>query len=447
MRKYSLLMLLAFLVTFSLSAQDETDIPLEPTGTTSLESLEGFTDSDIDTRYARLSPDGRRLAWFDFEELCIITFAPVRQNCTTIAERIQIADITWSPDSSVLAIEEDVFRLFIEGDLWLYDAENDRLFNRTDDNTDNDLMQSNEDEPPPLVDYLPTWAPNGDLYFFRWEPEADEDNPSIGGIYRIPGNSGGILGLGGGDGELFETTEPELVAQINQEDRIFSIYNAMFDSLDGTASISPDGSQMAVSIIRSVRDDPVTGIWLFDLETGDAEQVLSLTTTMQEETPLPGLPAWAEPMQLDGLTWANDHIIFMMSNAGFASSILSYNAYRLDPATGDYTPLLDFTGIESEADYFTIETTNGLIPPRFSVVLPEVNLFIYSNRFFGSRNIPEDSYRIWALPLDNPEAAPKAIATLDSESPLTITSATYGRDGDRLSLLMDGTIHFFEVQP
>jgi hypothetical protein len=443
MRKYSLLMLLVFLVAVSLNAQDDSEIPLQPTGSTSTEQ---FIDAPFDTRHARLSPDGNRLAWFNVDELCILTFSPASQNCTDVSESIQIARLTWSPDSNVLALEEDVFRLFIEGDLWLYDAENDRLFNRTDDKTDGNLIQSNEDEPPPLVDYLPTWAPNGDLYFFRWEPEADEDNPSIGGIYHIPGNSGGILGLGGGDGELFETTEPELVAQINQEDRIFSIYNAMFDSPDGTASISPDGSQMAVIIRPSVRDDPVAGIWLFDLSTGDAEQIVNLTTGMQEETPLPGLPEWAEPLMFNGLTWYGDQIVFMMSNANAQFAPIGWNAYLLDPATGDYESLLDFTGIEAEADYFTRDAINGLVPPRFSIVLPEDDLFIYGSSDSTVTRISGGD-RVWALPLDNPDAEPQAIATLDLELLPSITSATYGRDGDQLRLLINGVIYNFEVQP
>ena len=92
-----------------------------------------------DSRIIALSPDGTAIAAtdFDLDQLCIYEVETLAERaCADLAPleaRLRLEDVVWSPDSTKLALAEESFKLFRDGDLWLMDAATGELTNLTDD--------------------------------------------------------------------------------------------------------------------------------------------------------------------------------------------------------------------------------------------------------------------------------------------------------------------------
>lgn len=198
---------------------------------------------------AYLAPNGEIFAHLQREEICIYTIAGEEQQCIPFDpqfEGLEPDSIRWSPDSRYLVMTSDFFRFFIEPDLYVLDLEAGRMTNVTNDRA-LEFEIGKQAEFAGMIDVAPRW--HGEyIYFIRYTQNAGVFNPPM--LWRIKANGSGA----------------ERVGTFTALDR-FSIY---------AFAISPDGTRVAYNFFVPGNDKPQNGIWISDLDGGNAEQLASL---------------------------------------------------------------------------------------------------------------------------------------------------------------------------
>ncbi len=302
---------------------------------------------------AMVSPDGSAIAWAmqtgrgrnQARLLCLYLFANADKTCTEAPEAYlgYPYQLEWSPDSAYIAFSENPQQLGHESDIWLFDVVSGAFTNRTDDGVEGSWRSA---EPGTFaLDYLPMWnAADGNLYFWRSEPLADFQFSLE--LYRLSPQGG----------------EPELVRDLSEFFRQqLLLFDYEFYYLDGVSAISPDGAQLAMAV-RSLQDvsSPENGLWLLDLTNDQAPpQQLATMTDFQA-----ALPAWQPvPASPVGLSWTADSAGVVVMAASNDIQLPLNLFYYADVAGGEFTPVVDFSGIEDESALFSAEA--GSLPPRY----------------------------------------------------------------------------------
>jgi hypothetical protein len=163
------------------------------------------------------------------------------------------------------------------------------------------------------------------------------------------------IGVDGGEAEEVRDVTETLQGQL-----MFFDTNHYY--LDGMSSIAPDGSTVAL-LVRSAQDalnTPNNGVWLLDLTTDAQPELVASIQDLQAALPpfqnLPGMPS--------GLSWTGD-------SSGLAVSVFSPDThspmlvfYHLDKASGTWTPIVDFSGVESLEALFAVDAETG-VPLRY----------------------------------------------------------------------------------
>jgi len=440
MRFITRFMLFCILITMTAVtlAQDDTSAPpLRFVERTSLEVLDATLPR---MQNAIISPDGSMIAWDDRAALCIYVIDTAQQDCTPHPEapRIVPRNLYWSPDSAIIALEEDVFNLIIDGDLWLFDVENRTFVNRTDDNSEANLI-GDEGEPEPLVDVLPTWDSNTvDLYFIRVRPRQD----NFIGLYRINSGQGpNFLGLGDAESDVLGTSEPEMIIDLTgrAETIHFSIFNSQYSALGHAVAISPDGSRIAFLVRAPNRELASNGVWIVDLLTGNVDVI-----SRRNFHTGAGLPNWMRNEMIeDGLAWADDNLVVTLT--GVTSEGIHPVSYYVDTETGRTTPLLDYSAITTLEDYTDREESRGLVFTQYGMVTPDGGHFLYTSMDPTLRDVDV----IWSIPLPpDPDDMPQALTpSVDAGdfNRFFVNRPSYGIDGNLLRVLMGGYMYTFEI--
>src|SRR6266498_846948 len=95
-----------------------------------------------DRRILTYSPDGTALATYtrdadQGDQLCVVEVATLQDrvcgDLSGIEAGLREENVVWSPDSSKLAFSEESFQTFIDGDLWVMDAQSGEVTNVADD--------------------------------------------------------------------------------------------------------------------------------------------------------------------------------------------------------------------------------------------------------------------------------------------------------------------------
>lgn len=389
-----------------------------------------------------ISPDGQLLATEGTDRnndpaLCIYTFSTRQTDCTAYpaedanGERIRIdrpIGFKWSLDSNFIALTENFITFFVDSDIWLFDVQNHQFMDRTDDGFSGGVPLSGESTDLPF-DVLPTWSPNGNLYFFRYMRGTDDERYTQ--LYTIPQNTGSFAGIIGNDQD--EVADPVLIADYTDS---APTWIAFFDypngySLQGAAAVSPDGTRMAV-LMRPQQLD-MGEVWIIDLSNGE---ILRRIPTLAFSGL--GLPDWTENQGFvaEGVVWTdNNALIVNFINPIMVTSI-SWTAYHLDLVTDKFTPIFDYSAIPSEGDYVE---SDAYAHPRYAALTPNGDYLLYVT-----------------LPNSSPGARLEAVPVLggdpivlhDFGDDFDVTPALFtsiGTDGQTVRALIFGYVFTFEV--
>ena len=273
--------------------------------------------------------------------ICVVSVEQFTSECTFIPLEIDepLVLLHSSDDGRYIVFTQDI--VYSELDIIIFDLATKTIINRTAYNRDSSM-----EEPDVLINVLPTWSPNNDLYFFRSE-RTQTPNTYSTGLYRLTFD------------QLMEESDPELVYDLTAilENNLgtFNI-RQLIGMLDGRSTISDDGSQLAVvlEILADPSMDVISGVWLFDLE-GDSppQRLLSDSDIIANN----GLPDWAKEdiriPEYRGLQWTNDGqgliIATNQSNRLYEMLPTVYlHYYDFDSAT--LTPYFDYSDVSENVD-------------------------------------------------------------------------------------------------
>jgi hypothetical protein len=343
---------------------------------------------------AELSPDGKWVAWLLPEQarrpasLCIASVSGGGQNCFT-AEGYQGMPyhLVWSPDGLWLAFSEDPAAQALESDLWLFDVAKGELSNRSDDQA---VGRYAEVEGDYALDYLPMWDPaTGYLYFWRTTPDEFGDfnldlmrlDPTISGEPEVVRSLGRTLGDG--------------IVRFGWQ-RFY---------LQGPSAIAPDGSQLAVSIAPAQEMDVSSShaLWLIDLVDAEAEPQLAATALAWQTA----LPQWSnQPAVARGLAWTADGEGIVVAALSSDLRLPLLLAYYVDAASGEVTPVVDFSDSRERESFFRIDPTTSHAPrfdaPWTVALAPAANVLLLVTDLGGA-------VRVLGAPLPPSGVAPAVL--------------------------------------
>lgn len=368
---FSLILIVVMLAVTRVSAQGSTDVKL-----VKAQSLTEMMSVN-EARHAVLSPDGKIIAYSTQDSLCLYMLADQSKNCTSWPPLFrEIPSLNWSPDSKYITFTENFFMYFRISNIWVFDVAKGIITDRTDQGVHGNFLKFVENKQPVDVDFLPTWNPaTGDLYFFR--SRRDQSTITLA-LYRMAPDRG----------------DPMLVGDLttyfsNAPYPFYSMLNEGF--LDGPTTISPDGKQIAGVARLTKKEDFRNGIWTIDLSDGTPHFDVSSAHGFNG-----GLPSWQrDPLPvIQSLAWTKDQagLVFVVENLLFDTTGVWHSLYYVDLKTHTVTPLLDFSKVASQPDFFKIGD-NGRSPaayqPGSAVLLRSKNLVlgINGNKGFGATGV------------------------------------------------------------
>ncbi len=189
----------------------------------------------------------------------------------TAGFRPQLEQMSWSPDGTKIAMNEDTFNRAYESDIWVLDVATLAFLDMTNDGVFGGWLD--EDPTTFQLDYTPVWSPTtGDLYFFR---SVRRDEAWSTELWRLPKDS----------------TQSEQVLDLGFEMQLFTVTNQAY------AAMSPDGKFIAVAP-WSHEPPSYPGVWLIDLA---AKQMTPLVTSEDIQT---AWPSWADEERLNQMDGA-----------------------------------------------------------------------------------------------------------------------------------------------
>ncbi len=406
MKKVLLCFIIIGLVSLPLLAQDWSLVDIQP------------ADEIGNPRNMLISPDGSLLFWLESNTACIYSFDMAGESCYPIPETVRGSiDFTWSPDGSTIAFVQDFFRMLIDSDLWILDVETGTFTNLTEDDVDRFPMFEDDADPDIATDYIPTWSPDGDLYFFRSQRVRSGFSVEL---YRYD----------------FAADEPVRVADLTYDlPHPLPLYNTGYHQMDGAASISPDGTQMAIKIQPTDRDAIGHGIWMIDMESGDVSPIIP------EDQLRVGLPDWIEDemFMVDSLAWANDTGLVVRFVNPIMPAGIGFHSVYLDTESRTVSPLVDFSDVVSEEDFLNSEDDLPLFydMPRETVVAD-------GTYFYFNMTLQSEMLGVSAIPLPPDDTEPVRLVQTDEVVRGFTERASAGLDGETLRVLMAGNIFTFE---
>ncbi len=413
-----------FLLCFSFfvtMAQDD-DIADFPYELSDVQELDELIEGNI--RLSRLSPNGNLIGYEGDNGLCVYNFTTEENTCfpfpqeNSEGEFIQyprISNFSWSQDSTQIAIMTPALLFFIDADIWVLNIETGDYTNFTDDGYEGSLPLGEEDSEGLFVDILPTWSSTGDLYFFRYADFPIETMTTK--LYRIPSDE----------------QEPELVADYtSQVEASLTFYDiATVTTFDGNASISPDGTQMAV-FYRDIGLEN-HAIWIINLEDGSVQEVIDISRSYDI-----GLPDWSEvtgDLQTIGIGWIdNISVVFSTVSMDF-STMPFWMIYSVDIPNNDIQAVFDYSDVSSLSELMEID--NAYHYPNFAVAVPNSSYLLFT---------------------ENPSLAPTGISVIpvagedvtrvyefEENNFIRALFASIGSDGQTVRALLEGVVYTFTV--
>jgi hypothetical protein len=255
-----------------------------------------------------LSPDGTRVAYTSDGSLCIINTRNLQVNCASLSIQVYPTQLRWSPNSRYIAFTNLMLSDEMPPSILVYDTDDGSFINLTRDETLPIEIQVRQD----LDDFVVLWAHDSQsLYSWRW----------YGGL--------GIQGL---FRRALDGTEIQFVANFTPTFDNSPAYRAFSESLAGDIVTSPDGTQLALSVVHP----NYVGIILIDLQTGTLRRLIS---SDEVSVVLPDQPENSST-PLGGLSWSADGSGLYLHSSNRRNTL--GNLFFLDIETNDITALIDF---------------------------------------------------------------------------------------------------------
>lgn len=372
---------------------------------------------------ATVSPDGNYIAWGKqtgrgrdrTSQLCVFEFETAGTQCSDVSPDVYEGypyQFQWSPDSRYISFTENPITMGSESDIWLFDREAGSFTNLMDDGLVGSWSFLRSEGATTKLDMLPMWSPTGDhIYFWRIVPLGNLRFTID--IYRIAAEGG----------------EAERVRDLTA---YFADQAPLFDNeeifLDGISSIAPDGSTLAT--IMTGFDEmgaTQTSIWTIDLadENADPQELATM-----EDFARP-LPEWALdfPPQVQGLAWTADGagIVFVTNSS--VSTSMPFQVYQyIDVASGEITPVVDFSGIAEMEDYMAPAPGSELpwraYSPWTGSLSPAGDKLLMINDLSGT-------VALFTSPLP-PTGNLPAVSASDDESPMSGTAISSRGEGGKV---------------
>ena len=312
---------------------------LPATGSVTVESARAIPEvlNEKESAFTTISPDGTMMVyaktegrfWNNTGYICIYTFANAGVVCYEVDGKQYYGYMpyfSWSPDSTRVAFTENPIQLGYESDIWIIDSADGTMTNLTDDGVAGSWASA---EPGTFtLDYEPMWdKSSGDLYFWRSVPSGDLTISFE--LMKLPG--------GEGEAELVHDVSAELEGMIMTWD-IEDYF------LDGPSTMSPDGSKVAMVMQDFLEpyENARTGTWLLDVASGELTQIVEYSDYGA------AIPAWQEaPPWGQAAQWTADSQGFVLLVTSITSHLPLEVYYYVDAASGEMTPVVDFSGVES----------------------------------------------------------------------------------------------------
>jgi hypothetical protein len=195
--------------------------------------------------------------------------------------------------------------------------------------------------------------------------------------------------------------------------------------LQGPATIAPDGSQLAVSVAPAQEMDLSSGhaLWLIDLVDVNSEPEQLATALSWQEA----LPQWSnQPAVARGLQWTADGKGIVVAALSSDLRLPLLLAYYVDAASGEVTPVVDFSDSRDREAFFRLDPTSGHAP-RFDVpwtlaLAPNANLLLMVTDLAGG-------VRILGAPLPPTGSAPSVLREHRSPGYEVWTRSSSGANG------------------
>ena len=338
-------------------AEETSEEPPSGESQVTVESVRAIPDllNEKDAAFTAISPDGAQMVyaktegrfWNTTGNICVHTFANADKTCYEVPKDQYYGymySFVWSPDSTKVAFTENPIQLGYESDIWVFDAADGSMTNLTDDGVVGSWAAAEPDSY--VLDYLPMWDEStGDLYFWRSVPSG---NLSISfELMKIPAD--------GGEAEFVQDVSDAL-------DGMVMTWDIEDYFLDGPSSLAPDGSKVAM-VLQAFQDpynDSRTGVWVLDVGTGELTQVAAY------EDLLRAVPTWQEaPANGVATQWTGDSEGFVVLVISWTSNLRLAVFYYFDAASGDMTPVVDFSGVPSYEALMTAPE-DGISPRYYS---------------------------------------------------------------------------------
>jgi len=375
----------------------ETGVSIDDINYTSVIELE--EDFDINVRTAYLSATGTQLAYLGPEDtICVYTIVDDTQVCNEWPQsfRGQPTALQWSPDGRYIAFHQDFLRMFTEADIWVYNIQDDIFTNLTDDGVDN-VGFGDDIEQETWFDFATAWGPDNLIYGVRQTVLPDTDSIQDGTHEIIQVNP--------------DTGETTTLVDLTNTIEFGSIYEFPQYALNGTMAVSPDATQMAVTVANPRAEEPINGIWLIDFASGDIEQIAS-STALQVGLPADIFEDGPNRGYIPvGIAWDGD------STGLFTTTIDSINfggmVHHIDLNSGDIIPAIDLSDFTVEefrnsAD----EGDSDLIVPLSAALAPDYQGVVILH-------LVQDNTTLTYIPFDGDFGDPQELFSTDEAPPFT----------------------------
>ncbi len=302
----------------------------------------------------------------------------------------QLEQMSWSPDGTKIAMNEDAFNRVYESDIWVLDVATLAFLDMTNDGVFGGWLD--EDPTTFQLDYTPVWSPTtGDLYFFR---SVRRDEARSTELWRLPKDS----------------TQSEQVLDLGVEMASFIVEN------QAHAAMSPDGKFIAVAPWS--HEPPITpGLWLIDLA---AKQITPLVTSEDIQT---AWPSWADEErlnQMDGaglwiqqIVWSpsGKDVIVKTFNPPYITKMQTANFLTVNVQDKTITALADYEPFGSD-QALTNATLNEpyFAVPGVGIVAPDGGSLFY----IAASAMQQPERFVYAAPIPFGEK-PVSIGTIQDE--------------------------------